>query len=261
MNKNSIINEKRLHIEVQKKFIPYFETMSDIHGDNLISVFIYGSAAGENYVPKVSDINSVFVFKNLNPSILKSSLKAVSKGISKKIAAPLFMTKDYISSSLDVFPIEFLDMKENHILLYGEDVLSGLPINGEHIRLFCEQQLKGKLIRIRQAYLEVGLKKKGLEALLKESLNSLIPVFRNLIRLKEQQPPGGDARPQAMQPPVSKIEILRQLCQIFELDENVFLPIYKDTTNDEKIANQEIDVFLEKYLSQIGKLAGMVDKI
>ena len=261
MNKNSIINEKKLHIEVQKKFIPYFEAMSEIHGDNLISVFIYGSAAGENYVPKISDINSVFVFKNLNPSILKTSLKAVSKGISKKIAAPLFMTKDYISSSLDVFPIEFLDMKENHILLYGEDVLSGLQINGEHIRLFCEQQLKGKLIRIRQAYLEVGLKKKGLEALLKESLNSLIPVFRNLIRLKEQQSPGGDARPQAMQPPVSKIEIISQLCQIFELDENVFLPIYKDTTNDEKIANQEIDVFLEKYLSQIGKLAGMVDKI
>ena len=265
MNKNSIINEKRLHIEVQKKFIPYFETMSDIHGDNLISVFIYGSATGENYVPKVSDINSVFVFKNLNPSILKSSLKAVSKGISKKIAAPLFMTKDYISSSLDVFPIEFLDMKENHILLYGEDVLSGLEINGEHIRLFCEQQLKGKLIRIRQAYLEVGLKKKGLEALLKESLNSLIPVFRNLIRLKEQQSPGGppneEASLDAKQPPGSKAEILRQLCQVFELDENVFLPIYKDTTNDEKIANQEIDVFLEKYLIQIKKLAGMVDKI
>jgi len=249
MNKNSIINEKRLHIEVQKKFIPYLETMSEIHGDNLISVFIYGSAAGENYVPKVSDINSACVFRNLNPSILKSSLKAVSKGISKKIAAPLFLTKDYINSSLDVFPIEFLDMKESHVLLYGEDVLSGLEIKGEHIRLFCEQQLKGKLIRIRQAYLEVGLKKKGLEALLKESLNSLIPIFRNLIRLKEEQPP------------VSKAEILRQLCQIFELDENVFLPIYKDTTNDEKIANQEIDVFLEKYLSQIKKLAGMVDKI
>ncbi len=249
MNKDSIINEEKLHIEVQKKIIPYLKTMSDIHGDNLISVFVYGSAAGENYIPKISDINSVFVFKDLKFSIFKSSLKVVSSGIFKKIAAPLFLTKDYINSSLDVFPIEFLDMKENHILLYGEDILSGLEVKGEHIRLFCEQQIKGKLIRIRQAYLEVGLKKKGLEALLKESLNSLIPIFRNLIRLKGKQPP------------IGKTEIIRQVCQIFGLDENVFLPIYKDSTNDEKIANQEVVVFLEKYLSQIGKLAGIVDKL
>lgn len=248
MNKDSIINEEKLHVEVQKKFIPYLKTISGIHGDNLISVFVYGSATGENYIPKVSDINSAFVFKNLKFSTFKSSLNAVSSGIFKKIAAPLFLTKGYIDSSLDVFPIEFLDMKENHILLYGEDILSGLEIKGEHIRLFCEQQIKGKLIRIRQAYLEVGLKKKGLEALLKESLKSLIPIFRNLIRLKGKQPS------------VNKTEIIRQLCQMFELDESVFLPIYKDSTNDEKIANQEVVVFLEKYLSQIEKLAGRVDK-
>lgn len=249
MNNGDIINEKKLHVEVQKKFIPYLKTIFGIHGDNLISVFLYGSATGENYIPRVSDINSVFVFKELKPSTFKSSLKIVSKGILKKIAAPLFLTKDYINSSLDVFPIEFLDMKENHILLYGEDLLSDLEIKGEHIRLFCEQQIKGKLIRIRQAYLEVGLKKKGLEALLKESLNSLMPIFRNLVRLKGEQPA------------INKTEIIKQLSKIFELDQNVFLAIYKDSTNDEKIANEEVVIFLGKYLSQIEKLAGMVDKL
>ena len=249
MNKSNIIHEEKLHVEARKKFIPYLKAISAIHGDNLISVFVYGSAAGENYIPKVSDINSVFVFKDLKFSTFKSSLNVVSKGIFKKITAPLFLTKGYINSSLDVFPIEFLDMKENHVLLYGEDILSGLEIEGGHIRLFCEQQIKGKLIRIRQAYLEVGLKKKGMEALLKESLNSLLPIFRNLIRLKGKQPP------------VNKTEIIRQVCRIFGLDEGVFLPIYKDSTNDEKIANQEVVVFLEKYLSQIEKLAGIVDKL
>ncbi|MDP8216194.1 MAG: hypothetical protein P9L98_02585 [Candidatus Kaelpia imicola] len=249
MDKENVINEKKLHIEVQKKFIPYLKAMLGIHGGNLISAFVYGSAAGGNYIPKVSDINSAFVFKDLKFSIFKNSLNVVSKGIFKKIAAPLFLTKDYINSSLDVFPIEFLDMKENHILLHGEDILSGLEIKGEHIRLFCEQQIKGKLIRIRQAYLEIGLKRKGLEALLKESLNSLIPIFRNLIRLKEKQPP------------IDKAEIIGQLCQIFGLDENVFLPIYKDSANDEKIAKQDVVVFLEKYLSQIEKLTGIVDKL
>jgi len=249
MNKGGIINEGKLHIEARKKFILYLEAMVGIHGDNLISAFVYGSAAGENYIPKSSDINSVLVFKDLEFAALKNSLKVISKGINKKIAAPLFMTKDHINSSLDVFPIEFLDMKENHVLLYGEDILTGLEIKGEHIRLFCEQQIKGKLVRIRQAYLEVGLKKKGMEALLKESLSALIPIFRNLVRVKQGEPP------------VEKTEIIRQTCRLFELDENVFLPIYKDSTNDEKIAGQEVVVFLEKYVHQIEKLAGMVDKL
>ena len=249
MANDKIFNTEKLPLEVQKKFLTFLKAMLDIHRDNLISVFIYGSAAGKNYIPKISDINSVFIFKDLPFSSLKNSLKAVSRGIPKKIAAPLFLTRGHIETSLDVFPIEFLDMKENHVLLYGTDILSSLKIKGEHIRLFCEQQIKGKLIRIRQAYLEVGLKKKGMEALLKESLNSLIPVFRNLIRLKGNQPPA------------KKEDIIKQLCRGFDLDENVFLPIYKDTSNDEKIANQEVVVFLEKYLDQIKKLAIGADRL
>lgn len=249
MENNKMINIEKLPVEVQNKFTPYLELMINLHKDHLISVFIYGSATGKNYIPKVSDINSVFIFDTLSFSSLTDSLKTVSKGISKKIAAPLFFTKEHIETSCDVFPIEFLDMKENHILIYGTDLLSPLEIKGEHIRLFCEQQIKGKLIRIRQAYLEVGLKKKGMEALLKESLNALIPIFRNLIRLKEKTPS------------TEKSEIITQLCQEFDLDENVFLPIYKDTSNDEKIANQEVVVFIEKYLNQIKKLAVGVDRL
>ena len=249
MDKGIMFNKEKLHIEVQKKIIPYLTEMIDIHGDNLISAFVTGSSAGENYIPKISDINSVIVFKDLNFNVMQNSLKIISKGISKKIAAPLFLTKEYINDSLDVFPIEFLDMKEKHVLLYGDDILATLDVKGEHIRLFCEQQIKGKLIRIRQAYLEVGLKKKGQESLLKESLNSLIPIFRNLIRLKREKPL------------TDKSEIIKQLCQIFGLAEDVFLPIYKDTANDEKIANQEVIIFLEKYLIQIEKLSKMVDKL
>lgn len=249
MKKDTIINIEKLPLEVQKKFVPYLKTMLEIHRNNLTSVLIYGSAAGKNYIPKVSDVNSVFVFDPLTFTTFKDSIKIISRGISKKIVAPLFLTKNYIKSSLDVFPIEFLDMKENHILLFGEDILSNLEIKGKHIRLFCEQQIKGKLIRIRQAYLEVGLKKKGMELLLKESLNSLIPVFRNLIRLKGKQPP------------TDKTEMIKGLCQIFKIDENVLLPIYRDASNDEKIANQEVVVFLEKYLDQIKKLAIEVDQL
>ena len=146
MENNKIINTEKLPPEVQDKFIPYLKLMSDIHKSHLISVFIYDPATGKNYIPKISDINSVFVFKGLAFSSLTDSLKEVSKGISKRIAAPLFLTKEHIETSLDVFPIEFFDMKENYILLYGADVLSDLTLNENFLAL--QAQLEGTENRI-----------------------------------------------------------------------------------------------------------------
>jgi len=244
-----IKNIDQLPEDVQKRFVPFLQKMVQTHGEKIQSVYIYGSATGKNYIPKVSDINSLFLFSEVDFPVLEESLKIISSGIEKKIAAPLFLTKEHIESSLDVFPIEFLDIKENHVCLYGEGALSSLDINGEHIRLFCEQQIKGKLVRIRQAYLEIGLRKKGVEALLKESLAALIPIFRNLIRLKGQSVPA------------DKGEIIKQLCALFFLDEKTILPIYLDTSNDEKIDNKDVRVFLSKYISEIDKLAQAVDQL
>jgi hypothetical protein len=244
-----LTNTERLPEDVKKIFLPYLERMRQRHEDNLTAVFIYGSAAGGNYVPKVSDINSAFIFRRLDFPVFQRSLDIVADGRKKNITAPLFLTADYIRASLDVFPMEFLEMKENHVLLFGEDLLSGLDIKGEHIRLFCEQQIKGKLVRIRQAYLEVGQSRRGMEQLLKDSLRALLPVFRNLVRLKGQPPA------------VDKEEVLRQLCAAFQLDEGVFLPVYRDKTNDEKIAGRDVVVFIEKMAGQLEKLAGEVDRL
>lgn len=242
-------NLERLNPQARKILEPHLNELLKIHQDNIISIFVCGSAAGVDYVPGVSDINLLVILEKLEFKDLQKSLKVVSKGINKKIAAPLILTRKHIQTSTDVFPIEFLEMKENHLLLYGQDLLTGLEINPTNIRLFCEEQIKGKLIRIRQAYLEIGLKRKGIEALLKESLASLTPVFRNLLRLKGKTPP------------VEKERIYNQLCAEFNLDQEVFLAILHDTKNDEKIAAQTAEVFFERYVAQIQKLAIAVDQL
>ena len=234
---------------VKDKFVPFLQDLLNIHREKILSVFIYGSATGKNYIPKISDINSVCVFHDYDFSILKNSLAVISRGMSRKIAPPLFLTKKHMESLLDVFPLEFLDMKDNYVLVYGEDVLQSLEISGRHIRLLCEHEIKGKLIRIRQAYLEAGRHKKNIKIILRESLNSLLPVFRNVIRLKNQQPAG------------DKENILKQLCREFNLDDHVFLPIYKDRTREVTIAHDDAEMILEKYIVELQKLAHHVDQL
>lgn len=242
-------NLDKLNPQVKKLIEPYLNGLLKIHQEKIVSIFLCGQATGADYVHKVSNINLFIILESLEFEDLQKSLKVISKGIKHKIAAPLFLTRKHMETSTDVFPIEFLEMKENHILLYGEDLLSPIQINLEHIRLFCEEQIKGKLIRIRQAYLEIGLKRKGIEALLKESLSSLTPVFRNLLRLK------------AKTPPIQKEQIYAQLCAEFDLSRNVFLAILRDTKNDEKIAGQDVETFFKGYIAQIQKLAIAVDQL
>ena len=108
-----LINVEKLPAEVQHFLIPYLKDLINIHKDNLICVFIYGSATGKSYWHKISNINSGLILKRLDAPALTASLKIISQGLSHKIIAPLFLTKEYIQSSLDVFPIEFFEMKEN----------------------------------------------------------------------------------------------------------------------------------------------------
>ena len=228
-----------LPIEHKKRITSYVTELLRLHGDEIISVFVYGDLKS----------NISVIFKNLEFSVLKKSLHLVNKGIRNKITAPLFLTKDHIQTSSDTFPIEFLEMKEDNILLYGEDVLGSLVIESSHIRFICEQQLKGKLIRIRQAYLEIGLRKKGMEALVKESFESLFPIFRGLLRLKN------------LTPAVDRYECIKQLSDSYEVNSDLFISLLDDTKNDEKIAGESIEDFLKKYILEIEKLSMVADKL
>jgi len=246
----SVINIDVLPEEIRKKVHKYLKELLKLYSDNIVSIFIYGSATGKNYIPGKSDVNMAVILKNLRFSDLKKSLKLVSWGISKKIAAPLMLTIKHMQTSTDVFPVEFLEMKDNYCLLYGQDLLKDLPVEESNIRLQCEQQLKGKLIRIREGYLEIGLRKKGMDALLKESLNSLFPIFRGLLRLRTAQAP-----------PTDKEKIINSLSKNFGTDPTVFLAILRDKKDDNKIDSQDVEPFFEKYVQEIQKLAIASDEL
>lgn len=242
-------NIQHLPDEVKKLFIPFVNDFVALHQDDILSIFVYGSATGRNFIPKVSDINAVVVVKEISMDFLQRSLRVIASAKRKRIQAPLILTEEHILSSLDVFPIEFLDMKENYVLVYGRDVLDDLVIQGEHIRLFCEQQIKGKLIRIRQAYLEVGLRKKGVEAILKESLAALIPIFRRILSLK------------GLEAPLDKEELFQKMQEVFGIDTQVMAAIWRDKRNDERIGGKDVRDVFGCYITQLESLARAVDQL
>jgi hypothetical protein len=244
-----LTNLETLPEAVAKKVKPYLERMIGIQGDNLVSAAVYGSAIGRDYSKKSSDINLLLIFREIDLPVLKNSLRLVGKGFRERIPAPLFLTRRYLETSADVFPVEFLEMKDHCQVLFGPDLISGLEIDLKNLRHQCEEQVKGKLVLIRQAYLETARKKGGIDRLLKQSLAALMPVFRNLVRLKGKAPAEG------------KEEVLNALAREFGLEAEVFLTIWRDRRDDEKIAGEAAEIYLERYLAQMEKLAEAVDRL
>ncbi len=273
---------------VRSRIKRYLEGLLFLHKENIISIFVYGPVVEKDFSHKKPEINPVrdptnlsnniigsngvnlgVVFRQLSFRQLKESLYQIRAGIKKGIPAPLFLTLEHIKSSLDVFPLEFFQMQDNHILFYGEDLLSSIQINDEHLRLEVEEQIKGKLIHIRQAYLEMGLEKKGIDVLLKGSLNSLIPTFRGVLKVAEFD----------KVPPKDKFEIVKTLCEKFNLDKEVFISILRDEKDDHTILGKprpflhcsysaqqkgrgkDAEEYLARYIEELQKLAEIADTI
>lgn len=153
------------------------------------SYALTGSCLTADYVPGRSDINSVLVLKEMSPALLDRLASLGRRYGRKGMRAPLVMTCPYIERSLDVFPIEFLDIRLIHKTIHGAELFSGLSISKPLLRLQCERDLKAKIIHLHQGYICCSGSGRGLRALLNEAWPGFFPLFRamlSLVRLKQE---------------------------------------------------------------------------
>ena len=119
----------------------------DIYRDELVSIILYGSAASGEFSARHSNVNIAVILRDTS----LANLSRIAPLLNKYKFRPLkviFFTEIYIKNSADVFPIEFLDIKENHKILYGSDLLAGLKIDIKNLRFQCEQELKSKILSV-----------------------------------------------------------------------------------------------------------------
>lgn len=193
-----------------EKVAPFFKQCLELHPQQITSITLVGSALGQDFVPKKSDINSVFVLAKMDFTVIQTLAQLGKKHRKHAVAAPVLMTPDYIQSSTDVFPVEFLSFKVLHHTVLGEDPFSALELKRADLRHQCERDLKAKLIGLRQGYLATLGDARYLLQQMQGLLPAMIPVFRAFLLLQAQEPqPGFSAT-------------IEQLERTMELDLSVF---------------------------------------
>jgi len=143
------MTDPKLKHVAAEKFKPFQEDILSRYPDNIHSITIIGSSLTDDFDSENSDINSVFVLHRMDLKFLELLAPLGKKYRKKKVAAPLIMTREYIDKSLDVFPLEFMNIKLLHKTVLGDDLFQGLEIDISDLRLQCERELKVTLIGLR----------------------------------------------------------------------------------------------------------------
>jgi hypothetical protein len=172
----------------------WVDRIHPVLGPDFVAAYVTGSALTQGWSPSRSDVNVLVVARRLDAETLDRLAPLVSMPARAPHIAPLFLTETQIQRSLDVYPMEFLDLHERHLLLEGENVLSDLRVSRTDLRLQCERELRSRLIELRQTYL---LKQRSPTAMA-ESLSSMAAgwnvLFRALLRLRGEEVPAHNAR-------------------------------------------------------------------
>ena len=190
---------KKQNVSPEKAVSEFVERLRKAAGGNVLSVILYGSAAGGEFHPEFSNVNVLCILREISFATLSTLSPVAAWWAGQGHPAPLLMTGEELQSSADVFSIELLDMKQYHRVLFGEDVLGGLTVPMHLHRAQLEYELREKLILLRERLLLAAKDDKQLWELLLGSLGTFTTLFRHaLIAL-------GDATPASKREAVQRL--------------------------------------------------------
>lgn len=161
----------------------YAARLAAAYGDDLRAVVLYGSAARGDYRAGVSDLNLLVVLRDAGAAALRRGAELAREWAESGNPPPLLMSEEEWRGSADVFPIEYSDIRDAHVLLHGDDPVAGIEVDWAHLRLQCEHELKSKKIRLREHYLLAARSPEETAKLLTASLPTFLTLFRTVLRL------------------------------------------------------------------------------
>ncbi len=240
---------ERLKPVAAKNIKPFLDEILDKYGDRIHSINITGTAITDDFDEKTSDVNSIIVLREMDLKFLELIAPLGKKYSKQRVAAPLIMTPEYIRTSLDVFPIEFLNFKLIHATIFGEDILDNPEIKRTDLRQQCERELKVKLISLRQGYISSLGDRKILAEGLAKSITGYVPLFRGIIFLLGKEPP------------VRQQGVIRSLSEAAHINTEVFAGVMRIKHEKIKLSIQELNTIFEDYYELTRKLGEIVDEI
>jgi len=235
--------------QTEKILVQFIQELRQLLADELVAVVLYGSGAGSNFVPGASDLNVAIVVQEARFDVLQKLHPRIAAWHAQGFALPLLLDREFLQRGRDVFPMEFHDIKEQHRLLWGEDVFRDLEIDSRHLRFQAEHEARSKLLRLRALYLECAGDQPRLQALLRDSLKTFLILMRNLIRLHSKTTL------------LTYEEVLDQFEQHFHLAFPRLRQLIAIRAGQQQWPGTPITDFFRDYLAEVQQIVAVIDRL
>ena len=186
-------NSHPIHPLAEKLARPFLDELAQKFSSRMRSLYLTGSAVTPDFHERASDVNTLLVLREISFDLLDEIAQMGRKYGKRRIRAPLVLTLEEILRLLDVFPIEILDLKLVSHLAKGEDVLSGLQVDRAKMRVQCERELRGRVVRLRQEYVRALSEPKLLRSAMVGSVSGLMALLRGTLFALGRETPLGRA--------------------------------------------------------------------
>jgi hypothetical protein len=163
---------------------------------------------------------------------------------------PVYFTVEELSDAADVFPIEFHQMANARVVLYGHDPFEFVKLSDANLRHQTEYELRSKLIQLRRLYIPASVSIQKLCDLMSDSLSSFAALFRAVLILHGREAP------------VSKPDCVRATAKLLQLDLTPFERIFEFRSSDRVPASEkETNDLFGAYLFQVEQVVEAVDEL
>jgi hypothetical protein len=180
---------------------------------------------------------------------LGKAFKAVAKWHRWRVATPLFMSREFIATSLDTFPLEFLNIKLHYRVVWGEDPLAAIKIQQKQLRLQLEREVKAKFFQLRKAYLASEGRGRHLVILASQSLTAFLSIFQGILYLRDREIPQ------------DRVDLIKTTAGETGLAAEPFVRLLEVKEGRVKIRSKALRGLIEGYIEEVMRLALWVDKI
>jgi predicted nucleotidyltransferase len=221
------------------------------HGDNLVSVVLYGSAASGDFVQLESDYNVLIALHHITPEDLRQAQAPAREWQRLGHPLPVYFTFSELRDAADVFPIEFHQMERSRVVLYGRDPFETLRISDENLRHQTEYELRSKLIQLRRLYIPASASAERLLDLMSDSLSSFATLFAPVLLLHN------------VEPPVLKRDVVAATARLLGLDGRVFERVFALRESDDGHApgDRAANELFAVYMAEIERVIDAVDAL
>jgi len=236
---------------VQQALNGLVEDLRATHGENLASVILYGSAvaAGDNRELQ-SDYNLLIALNRITPEDLRLAQAPMREWQRLGHPLPVYFTVEELADASDVFPIEFHQMANARVVLYGRDPFEFVKLSDENLRHQTEYELRSKLIQLRRHYIPASVSIEKLSDLMSDSLSSFAALFRAVLVLYGQEAP------------VAQADVVRATARLLKLEVTPFERIFEfHTTGALPRSEKEANELFAAYMFQIEQVVEAVDEL